>query len=138
MDKVQHFEIPADDLARARKFYEKTFGWKTADWSMGEMTYIGLHTGKTDKKNMLKDKNVINGGMFKRGGMFKAMGPVITVVVKDIKKSLQKIKAHGGSIFSDTMSVGGMGLYAYVKDTEGNVIGVWQDVKKAAAKKKKK
>ena len=27
MDKVVHFEIPADDLGRAQKFYKSGFGW---------------------------------------------------------------------------------------------------------------
>ena len=26
-DKVVHFEIPADDLDRARAFYREAFGW---------------------------------------------------------------------------------------------------------------
>jgi predicted enzyme related to lactoylglutathione lyase len=30
----------------------------------------------------------------------------------------------------DKKDITGMGLYAYVKDTEGNIIGVWQDIKK--------
>jgi uncharacterized protein len=31
VDKVQHFEIPADDMARAKKFYSSVFGWKIQD-----------------------------------------------------------------------------------------------------------
>ena len=31
MDKVQHFEIPADDMARAKKFYGSVFGWRIQD-----------------------------------------------------------------------------------------------------------
>ncbi|VVB85161.1 Uncharacterised protein [uncultured archaeon] len=30
MEKVVHFEIPADDLERAQKFYRNVFGWKMA------------------------------------------------------------------------------------------------------------
>jgi predicted enzyme related to lactoylglutathione lyase len=63
MDKVQHFEIPADDIARARKFYESTFDWKTTEWPMpGGGVYIGLHTGPTDEKYMAKESGFINGG----------------------------------------------------------------------------
>jgi uncharacterized protein len=28
MDKVVHFEIPADDLPRASEFYRSVFGWQ--------------------------------------------------------------------------------------------------------------
>ena len=31
---IMHFEIPADDIARAKAFYEKTFGWKITAFPM--------------------------------------------------------------------------------------------------------
>jgi membrane protein DedA with SNARE-associated domain len=32
---IVHFEIPADDVARAQKFYKQAFGWKISDpWKM--------------------------------------------------------------------------------------------------------
>lgn len=41
MDKVVHFEVPYDDLERAKKFYIDVFGWKIQ--SMPEMNYnIGI------------------------------------------------------------------------------------------------
>lgn len=131
MDKVQHFEIPADDTTRARAFYEKTFGWKTAEWPMPDGgVYIGLHTGPTDEKNMLEEKGFINGGMFKRGGNFAATGVVITPVVLDIKATLEKVKANGGTVLAEPTTIPNMGIYAYIKDTENNVIGIWQELKK--------
>jgi hypothetical protein len=132
MDKVQHFEIPADDLARARAFYETTFGWKTSDFPMADgSTYVGLHTGPTDDKNMLEEKGFINGGMFKRGGNFPPTSPVITMVVQDIDASLQKAESNGGSTVLGKQEIPGMGYYAYVKDTEGNTVGLFQEIKKS-------
>ena len=64
MNKVQHFEIPTDDIERAKKFYEKTFGWNITDWPMPGMRYAGLHTGPVDNKNMPKESGFINGRMF--------------------------------------------------------------------------
>lgn len=131
MDKIQHFEIPADDTARARKFYEATFGWNTAEWPMPDgSSYIGLHTGPTDEKNMIKESGFINGGMFKRGGNFAPKGIVITPVVKDINASIEKVKANGGKIVAEPKTIPDMGIYAYFEDTEGNVVGLWQDLKK--------
>lgn len=131
MNKVQHFEIPADDLARARKFYEETFGWQTKDWPMPDgSNYTALYTGPVDEQNMWKEPGFINGGMFKRGGNFPVTGPTIAAVVENIDESLKKIEAAGGSVVMPKTEIGGMGYYAYVKDTEGNVIGVWQDIKK--------
>ena len=133
MDKVQHFEIPADDIDRAKKFYELSFGWGMKDWPMPDgSTYVGVYTGPVDEKNMWKEPGFINGGMVKRGGSFPIMVPCITPVVKDLEASLEKIKAAGGKMVMEPKEIAGMGRYAYVQDTEGNVVGVWQDLKKAA------
>lgn len=138
MDKVQHFEIPADDLKRARAFYEKSFGWKTMDFPMPSGEYVGLHTGPVDKKNMWKEKGFINGGMFKRGGEFPITAPTVAVIVADIDESLKKVKTSGGKIVMEKKEMMGMGFYAYIQDTENNIIGVWQDIKQKKAKSKPK
>lgn len=133
MDKVQHFEIPADDTDRARKFYENTFGWKTAEWPMPDGgVYIGMHTGPTDEKTYApSESGFINGGMFKRGGGFAAKSVVITPVVKDINATLEKVKAQGGKVVAEPQTIPEMGIYSYIEDTEGNIIGIWQDLKKS-------
>lgn len=131
MDKVQHFEIPVDDVARARKFYEAVFDWKTMPFPMPGTEYVGLHTGPVDEKGAPTEPRFINGGMFKRGGQFLADGPVVAMTVNDITATIEKLKAAGGSTVGETMNIGGMGLYQYVKDTEGNLLGVWQDIKKS-------
>ncbi len=137
MDKVQHFEIPADDVERAKAFYEKSFGWKTANWPMPDgSAYAGLYTGPVDKKNMWKEKGFINGGMFQRNGFFPITTPTVAVVVKNLDATLEKVKAEGGSIVMDKKSIGGMGWYAYIKDTENNIIGVWEDIAQEKPKKK--
>jgi predicted enzyme related to lactoylglutathione lyase len=132
MDKVQHFEIPADDLGRAKKFYEKSFGWKTVDWPMPDGSkYVGLYTGPVNDDNTWKEPGFINGGMIQRGGeAFPISNPVITAVVQDIEKVLLKVKAAGGSIFKEAKEIPGLGKYAYIKDSEGNIMGVWQEFKK--------
>lgn len=133
MDKVQHFEIPADDIARARAFYEASFGWKTSEFPMPDGTpYVGLHTGPVDEKNMCKEVGFINGGMVQRGGAFPITGPTVAVVVPDLDTALERVTAAGGSIVMDKKNVADMGYYAYVKDTEGNVVGVWQEIKRAS------
>jgi predicted enzyme related to lactoylglutathione lyase len=39
MDRVVHFEIPAEDVARAKGFYGSVFGWEMQDHEMGGGTY---------------------------------------------------------------------------------------------------
>ncbi len=102
------------------------------EWPMPDGSkYIGLHTGPLDEKNMWKEPGFINGGMFERGGQFPITTPTIAVIVKNIDESINKAKASGGSVVMEKKEMMGMGWYAYIKDTEGNIIGVWQDTKKA-------
>jgi len=54
MDKVVHFEITADDVARAKAFYEKVFDWKITKMQMHGIEYMTVHTVETDEKQMPK------------------------------------------------------------------------------------
>ena len=125
MDKVVHFEIPADNIERAKKFYQSLFGWKIND--VPNMNYSIIHTVEVDEKNMPKEPGAINGGMFKREA---GDSPVVVISVKSVDDSLKKIKKAGGSIALPKQTIQGMGYYAKVKDTEGNIIGIFQDIPK--------
>lgn len=123
MDSVVHFEIPADDLKRASAFYKKAFGW-TAEEFQG-MGYWMLGTTDVDEKTrMPKRPGAINGGMGKREGPLK--GIVVTISVPDIDKTLEKVEKLGGKTVQKKQSMGEMGYTAYFKDSEGNVVGLWQ------------
>ncbi|MCI0533246.1 VOC family protein [bacterium] len=127
MNSVVHFEIPFDDQKRAEKFYKKLFGWNLV--SVPDMSYTIAQTAETSKAGMPKKRGAINGGMFKRGGK-ASRTPVIVIDVPNIKNHLARIEKAGGKITMPMYPVGDMGLYAQVKDTEGNIIGVWQTLKK--------
>lgn len=123
MDKVVHFEIPADDLERARNFYESIFGWKMD--TMEGMDYILIGTTPMDENHMPEEPGAINGGMMKRQRPITS--PVITINVEDIEAALKKVKKMGGEAVRGKMPVADMGYAAYFKDTEGNIIGLWQN-----------
>lgn len=59
--------------------------------------------------------------------------PVVTVDVEDIDAALAKIAAVGGSVFRGKMEVPGMGWNAYFKDSEGNIVGLWQNAEPGPA-----
>jgi predicted enzyme related to lactoylglutathione lyase len=122
MRKVVHFEIPADDVARAQKFYSTVFGWKMN--SMPEMQYTLVSTVPTDEKGMPTEAGAINGGMLKRED--PVMTPVITIDVENIDKALETIEKNGGRVVRKSMPVADMGFAAYFKDSEGNMVGLWQ------------
>lgn len=124
-----HFEIPADDVQRAREFYQKIFGWKIHAYPDAEYTI--LQTGPTDEKGMNQELGFINGGMMKRQGDIK--NPVITIDVPSIEEAFDKIIAQGGKIIRKKMDVGDMGYAAYFKDSEGNIMGLWQNKRTEAS-----
>jgi len=125
MDSIVHFEIPADDPKRAGEFYMKAFGWMVNP--MPEMDYTMIGTTPSDENGMPQKPGAINGGMPKRGNPVKQT--VVTIGVDNIDDSLSKVEKLGGKRMGDKMPVGDMGWAAYFIDTEGNVVGLWQNAR---------
>jgi predicted enzyme related to lactoylglutathione lyase len=124
MDKVVHFEITADDVARAKEFYS-IFGWDLQDVDMGGgMTYTTITTVPVDDKMMPTEPGAINGGLMKRSA--ETPSPVITIGVDSVETTLKEIEAAGGSVVTPRTEIPGMGAFGYFKDTEGNVLGLWE------------
>jgi uncharacterized protein len=122
MDKVVHFEIPADNVERANKFYNENFDWKITP--VPEMKYTLLGTVEVDQNNMPKECGAINGGLMERS--FGIKSPVITINVDNIDASIEKIQKTGGKIVQGKMEVQNIGFIAYFQDTEGNIWGLIQ------------
>jgi predicted enzyme related to lactoylglutathione lyase len=123
MDKVVHFEVPFDDAERATAFYREAFGWQLD--SMPQFQYTMVRTTPTDERGAPSEPGGINGGMLHRQGPITA--PVITVGVDSIDEALAKIERLGGKTAIGKQPVSGMGFSAYVHDTEGNLIGLWEN-----------
>lgn len=126
MNKVVHFEIPMDDKERAMKFYQDALGWKLQD--MPEMGYVMAHTMELDDKMMPKEAGAINGGMALRKGVFQSLS--LAVNVDDIDEATKKVIEAGGTIVKEKTVIGDMGLIVYFKDTEGNLLSLWQNIRK--------
>ncbi len=124
MDKVVHFEIPTDDLARAKEFYGSIFGWELEDMQ-GGMPYTIVRTTPVDEQQMPTEPGAINGGMMQRTS--ETPTPVLTIGVGSVDDALKKVEAGGGSTVTPKTEIPGMGSFAYIKDTEGNVIGLWEN-----------
>jgi predicted enzyme related to lactoylglutathione lyase len=122
MDKVVHFEIPFDDKKRAMKFYAEAFDWKLTD--MAEMSYVMAETVAVNEKQMPKEPGAINGGLFQRPK--EAPSPVLYVGVSSVDQALKKAQAAGGKVVTPKTPIPGMGAYARVTDTEGNVVGIFE------------
>jgi len=136
---IVHFEIPADDVARAQTFYQSVFGWKIKQMPMpaGGIEYYGVTTRNEGQPG-------INGGLMKRNMPGQPFANY--VAVKSIDEFLAKVTASGGSVILPRQEIApGMGSIAVFKDTEENMMGLYQpskqemkQMKKAPAKKKAK
>jgi predicted enzyme related to lactoylglutathione lyase len=118
---VVHFEVPFDDADRALAFYRDVFDWQIQ--SMPGMGYNLVATGPGGEQGPT-EPGYIGGGMLRRQEPVTA--PVITLDVPDIDACLVEVEKHGGARVGEKMPVGDMGFAAYFKDTEGNVLGLWQ------------
>lgn len=123
MDKIVHFEIPADDVARAKEFYGSIFEWELQDYP--EMQYTIVMTVPVDDKQMPTHPGAINGGMMKRSNTTPS-SPVLTIEVQSIDEALKKVEAGGGETVTPRTPIPGMGAFAYFKDTEGNTLGLFE------------
>ena len=125
MRKVVHFEIPAEDLDRAKNFYGSIFGWQLQTMPMPGGEYTIVRTTPVDEQTQLPtEPGAINGGMMQRDQ--RTPTPVITIDVEAIDDTLKDIEASGGSTVTPRTPIPGMGAFAYFKDPEGNVMGLWE------------
>ena len=121
--RVVHFEVPFDDADRARRFYKEVFDWQIQ--SVPEMGYNLVSTGPTSDQGMPSQPGYIGGGMMQR--QEPVTTPVITLEVDDIDAALVAVEKNGGGTAREKMTVGDMGFAAYFKDSEGNLMGLWQN-----------
>lgn len=123
MDKVTWFELPADDTKRANDFYSNVFGWKLSDMGGGSMAV----TTPSDNQGAPKEAGAINGDISPRT---KALPqPLIVITVENLDEKIKTVEAEGGKVISPRQEMPEMNAtYAVVADTEGNAIGIWQDL----------
>jgi uncharacterized protein len=125
MDKVVHFEITFDDHQRAKDFYGSVFDWELDDNDMGNgIVYTTAMTVPVDDKMMPRESGAINGGF--TGRSKETPTPVITIGVDSIDDTLKKVEAGGGKTVTPRTPIPDMGAFAYFKDSEGNVMGLWE------------
>ena len=102
---IVHFEIPADDVEKLKKFYSGLFGWKI-EKTPGPAEYWMIETVSVDEKGNTVRPGV-NGGIMKRQN--PEHKPVNYVAVESVDDYVKKIEALGGRmIVSDGGSGSGM------------------------------
>lgn len=119
---IVHFEIPADDVEKLRKFYQQLFGWKI-EKAPGPMDYWIIGTVPTDEKGMPLRPGV-------NGGMYKKEQPEMKLVnyfsIESIDEYIKKVEALGGKMVSPKQEVPNVGWIAIAVDPEGNQFALLQ------------
>ena len=108
--KLVHFEMPAKDGNRARRFYGSLLGWKFKDAGMPGLDYF-----------MTEGIEPV-AAVFTRPDQ---KGPVIYFDVDDIDAAIGKARQLGGKA-EKKAPVPGQGWFAACTDTEGNSFSLWQ------------
>ena len=112
MAKVEHFEIPTDDIVRAQGFYREVFGFAYEPWG-DEMGVIRA-----------PEEGGINGDLHLRG---EAPHPTVVFTVDSIEDTIAAVIANGGQKVTEIQPLTETSRWAYVKDSEGNIIGLYDE-----------
>jgi hypothetical protein len=114
-NNIAHFDISADDVERARRFYERVFGWRFEAW--GPPEFYLVHTGPPDDPG-------IHGSVSKRNEPVSGRGRTgyeCTISVADLRAIKAAVVANGGAIVLDEHEIVGVGRLIRFADSEGNV-----------------
>ncbi len=122
MATIAHFEIPADNLERAERFYSSLFDWKFEN-AGGDY-------------HMITTRSLKKGGCSVPGGLYQrqeAQMPIMDYIgVNSVSDYLTKVEKLGGKILKPKTAATGYGYYAIVQDTENNQFGLWEENLSAA------
>jgi predicted enzyme related to lactoylglutathione lyase len=112
LNTVTWWEIPVQDLARAKDFYAAVFDWSYTSFGEG---YEGILAGE-----------LMIGGLSQTGPDDPGgEGIRIYVQVDDMEGTFAKVEAHGGAVKTARTEIGGdMGWWGNFTDPDGRIIGV--------------
>ncbi|MBV9998302.1 MAG: VOC family protein [Verrucomicrobia bacterium] len=116
MASIVWFEIPADDVERAKAFYGALFGWKIEKLP-GQMEYWHIDTGGSEGSP--------DGGLMRRPHP-QMMGITNYISVESVEKSAAKVEELGGKVFVPKTAVPQMGYFVICQDPEHNTFALWE------------
>jgi uncharacterized protein len=127
INPVVHFEMPAEDKERMKKFYTSVFGWQMQQLGAEMGDYVVVSTSEADEKTMRpKEPGMINGGFYQKTNDPISNHPSVVIAVDNINESIQKVTKAGGKVLGEPMPIPGVGTYVSFIDTEGNRCSILQ------------
>jgi hypothetical protein len=122
MPTIVHFDISADDVERAKRFYSELFNWKIEKFP-GPTEYFLIETASLD------GKKGVSGGIAKRENPQQKITNFIAI--SSIDEYMAKVETLGGKIIEPKMAIPTIGYIAACQDTEGNTFGLLEIDKNA-------
>lgn len=107
---IDYIEFEVTDLAEAKAFYSKVFGWEFKDYGP---KYAGIVGNARER-----------GGMEEVDIMRPIGGPLVVLYSNDLEKTREAITENGGTIELEAFDFPG-GRRFHFSDPSGNVLGVW-------------
>jgi predicted enzyme related to lactoylglutathione lyase len=114
--RLRHFAINADDVPRARAFYEKVFGWTFTPW--GPPGFYQTQDAGPGRMGALQGRRPIE--------KTAMPGMELTFGVDDLDATIAAIEANGGQLLMPPYSIETVGRLIFFKDSEGNIAGAMQ------------
>jgi predicted enzyme related to lactoylglutathione lyase len=119
MNTVGYFEIQAENISRAVKFYGGVFGWKFTQAPGMAVEYWRISGAGP------------NGGLMKKPAQSLPVGSganafICSVQVEDFDSVAEKILLSGGKVALTKFAVPGTCWQGYFLDTEGNTFGLFE------------
>jgi predicted enzyme related to lactoylglutathione lyase len=113
----RHFAINADDIPRAKRFYEDVFGWTFNPW--GPPGFYQTKDAGEGMLGALQGRRDLQPGL-KVNALENSFG------VEDLAATITAVEAGGGKILMPRVRIEGVGDLIYFQDPEGNVLGAMQ------------
>ena len=128
---IVHFEIPAEDIEKLKKFYQDLFGW-TMNKHAGPTAYYLVGTVPVDEKTMMPARPGVNGGLYEKKDALspELAKPINYISVESVEEYSKKIMELGGKIMVPKMEIPGIGWWALALDPEDNHFGILEYMRK--------
>ena len=110
-----HVELNTTDVAKAKSFYGKLFGWNLEDVEMEGGAYTMIKVGEGT-----------GGGIIKHPVPGAPSAWLAYVRVDDIGAATQKAKSLGAKVMKDVTEVKGAGSFSVIVDPTGAALAFWQ------------
>jgi uncharacterized protein len=135
MPTIVHFEIPADDVEKAKKFYTDLFGWKIEKLSVTDDSRLTSAATAQPMEYWIITTTDDKGNKALGGGIMKRQMPEHRVTnyigVRSVDEYSSKVVKLGGKVIAPKHTVPGMGYFALCIDTENNAFAIWETDEKA-------